>query len=175
MIQITIQPEDYNLAELAKGLEFVATKFMPKTARAFKMSASLMQYAWKMLAQKTLKTSTGAYARSIKTRMLTPFQYEVYTDHPLARILEDGTAEYDMKKTHPYGRKSRVVKKTVKKKGRIVRRKGDPYLIIPFRQGVPGAVRMAMPGEVYAQLRRMISQGLLPRAGRRWLLRKVRR
>lgn len=159
MIQISIAPEDYNLADLARGLELVASRFMPKTARAFKMSASLMEYTWKMLAQKTLKTSTGAYARSIKMRMLTPYQYEIYTDHPLATILEDGAKEYDMKTTHPFGRKSRVVKKTVKRKGKTISREGDPYLIIPIRHGVPGASRMAMPESIYRQLRQMISEG----------------
>lgn len=158
MIQITLTPEDYNLADLAKGLESVASRFMPKTARAFKISASLMEYTWRSMAQKILSSSTGAYARSIKIRMLTPYQYEIYTDHPLATVIEDGAKEYDMKTTHPYGKQSRVVKKTVKRKGKTIRREGDPYLIVPFRQGVPGAQRLAMPESIYKQLRQMITK-----------------
>ena len=160
MIQITIQPEDYNLADLAKGLEHAASRFMPKTARAFKMSASMMEYAWKSMAQKILDSSTGAYARSIKVRMLTPYQYEIYTDHPLATVIEEGAKEYDMKKTHPYGKQSRVVKKTVKRKGKTIRKAGDPYLIVPFRQGAPGAQRLAMPESIYKQLRQMITKAV---------------
>lgn len=51
----------------------------------------------------------------------------VYSDSKQLEQLTDGTpdVEYDMKKTHPYGRKSRVSAK------------GIPYLIIPFRWGTP--------------------------------------
>ena len=159
MIEVTLTPEDYNLADLVQSLEAVSKKFMPKTARAFKVSSNLMQFAWKRLAQSMLTSSRGNYAKSIKVRMLSPFQYEIYTDSPVADVVEHGTKEYDMKKTHPFGRKSRVVKEDVRRKGQLIRRKGDPYLIIPFRHGVPTALRLAMPAKIYQELRQMIASG----------------
>lgn len=159
MIQINLQPEDYNLADIITGMGVVALKYMPKTARAFKTASSFVRYTWMTLAQKTFKASTGQYARSIKVRMLTPFQHEIYTDHPIADILEHGAKRYDMKTTHPFGEKSRVVKKTVTRKGRIVRKEGDPYLVVPFRQGVPSARRNPMSESAYEHLRRMINSG----------------
>lgn len=159
MIQVTLTPEDYNLADLVQGLEAVSRSFMPSTARAFKTSSTLMQYAWKKLAASTLTSSRGNYVKSIKVRSLSPFQYEIYTDHPVAEVLEHGAKEYDMKKTHPFGKKSRVVKEDVRRKGQLIRKKGDPYLIVPFRHGVPKALRMALPAKVYQELRQLIAQG----------------
>jgi hypothetical protein len=65
--------------------------------------------------------------RSIKTRRNADFDYSISSDN---RQLEEKAkgrkeVEYDMKQTHPYGKKSRVSKK------------GIPYLIIPFRWGTP--------------------------------------
>ena len=66
-------------------------------------------------------------AVSIRSRYNGDLSYTIYSD---SRQLEQKThgskeVEYDMKQTHPYGKKSRVSKK------------GIPYLIIPFRWGTP--------------------------------------
>ena len=55
------------------------------------------------------------------------FNVTVGSDSERLKKLQEGEpeVEYDMKKTHPYGRKSRVSSK------------GIPYLIIPFRWGSP--------------------------------------
>ena len=135
MIRLTITPSDPNLAELIGSLEFMSSKVMPHTYKAFKMAVKLVEFTWKSYALGAemegggrLKRPTGGYARSIKTRFLTPFNYEVFSEAKVAKFLEDGTREYDMKKTHPFGRRSRVTKK------------GQGYLIIPFRHGTPGSV-----------------------------------
>jgi hypothetical protein len=91
-----------------------------------------------------LKNPNGGYARSIHILKLGPFQYEIASDAQIAEFIENGTQELDMKKTHPYGPRSRVSKK------------GVPYLIIPFRWGTPAGrngkrvgFRNTMPDAVY--------------------------
>jgi len=165
LIEISIAPTDYILADLVASLEMMSTKVMPRTFKAFKMATAVMQYTWKSYAMGApvpggsgrIKRPTGAFAKSIKIRMLAPFHHEVYSDDPKAKFLEDGSKEYDMKKTHPYGKRSRVVKKTRKKKGSIVANEGDPYLIIPFRHGVPGSISYSpIPQLLYKAIRQMI-------------------
>ncbi len=175
MIRVDLRPEDETLANILSNLEFVSSKNLPATAKAFKIASALVQYTWKSYAagrpikgsSMRLKNPTGAYKNSIKIRFLSPFNHEIYSDSPIALYLEKGTQEYDMKKTHPYGKQSRIVKKTVKKKGVVVRREGDPYLIIPFRHGVPGTqsfvqkygdstVATAMPEQVFQQIERIL-------------------
>ena len=165
MIRVDLRPEDETLANILSNLEFVSSKSLPATFKAFKMVSALVQYTWKSYASgrpikgssMRLKNPTGAYKNSIKTRFLSPFNHEIYSDSPIALYLEKGTQEYDMKKTHPYGKQSRIVKKTVKKRGVIIRKKGDPYLIIPFRHGVPGTQSYApLPEQVFQQIERIL-------------------
>ncbi len=165
MLEISITPDDYILADLVASLEMMSTKYMPRTFKAFKMATAVMQYTWKSYAMgasipggsERIKRPTGEFAKSIKVRMLAPFHHEVYSDDPKAKFLEEGSKQYDMKKTHPYGKRSRVVKKTRKRKGSIVAREGDPYLIIPFRHGVPGSISYApIPKLLYTAIRQMI-------------------
>ena len=56
------------------------------------------------------------------------FRSDVVTNSKRVIEIQEGKDPvfYDMKTTHPYGKKSRVSKK------------GIPYLIIPFRWGTPG-------------------------------------
>jgi hypothetical protein len=153
LINVTITPTDSTLEEIVSSLELMSSKFMPKTYRAFKTAASLLSYTWKSYAlgapipgsAHRLKRPKGTYARSIKVRFLSPFNYVIFSDNPVAKYLEYGTREYDMKETHTKGRKSRVSKD------------GDPYLIVPFRHGVPGSLSYSvLPEVLYARLRQMI-------------------
>ncbi len=168
MIEIRLVPEDYQLAELVSSLEAVSSKAMPSTYRAFKMATALVQYTWKSYAMGApipgggprLKNPSGGYAKSIKIRTLTPLAKEIYSDSPIAHYLEEGTKQYDMKETHPFGKRSRVVKKDRYKNGKLVASKGDAYLVIPFRHGVPGTASYGgmLPSELYKIIRNGIKE-----------------
>lgn len=158
MITVSVTPKDYILADLMSSLEIVSTKVMPKTYKAIKMASMLVMYTWKSYAMGApipgsalrIKNPTGGYARSIKIRRLTPFSSLVYSDSMIAKYLEDGTNAFDMKKTHPFGKHSRVSKD------------GVPYLIIPIRHGVPGTLSYApMPAELYNKIRQEIKAGTI--------------
>lgn len=163
---MSLVPDDYELQALVTNLELISYKAMPNTYRAFKMASSLIMYTWKTYAMgapipgggKKLRNPTGAYAKSIKIRTLAPFNHEIYSDSPIAKYIEDGTKEYDMKTTHPFGPRGRVIKNTRKDKtGKIVAREGDAYLIIPFRHGTPKSLSYSkIPQQLYDQIRQAI-------------------
>jgi len=156
MIEITVTPQDYILSDLISNLEMISTRLMPKTVKAVKMASAVIMHTWKSYALGApipgsgirIKNPTGGYARTIKVLRLTPLNSIVYSDSKIAKHLEEGTEPLDMKKTHPYGPKSRVSKK------------GVPYNIIPFRHGIPGTLSYApMPAELYAKIREEIKAG----------------
>lgn len=139
MITYTIE---YDLSELkkltdqfSKTIENAPEAALPNTANAFRRAAQYVHNMWTGYLTGSqplngidfLDGVTSAMVRSIKTRRNADFDYSVSSDN---RQLEEKTkgrkeVEYDMKQTHPYGKKSRVSKK------------GIPYLIIPFRWGTP--------------------------------------
>ena len=133
---------DYNLAELnslvkafANTVENAPEAALPNTATAFGEAVHYVHNLWTgyltgdndLDGIEHLDNVTSAMVQSIRTRKNGAFDYTISSDN---RQLEQAVkgrkeVEYDMKKTHPYGNKSRVS------------RKGIPYLIIPFRWGTP--------------------------------------
>jgi predicted RNA-binding protein YlxR (DUF448 family) len=153
LIEISLVPTDYELQALVTNLELISYKALPNTYKSFKMASALIMYTWKSYAMgspipgggQRLKNPTGAYAKSIKIRTLTPLNREIYSDSPIAKYIEDGTKEYDMKKTHPFGPKGRVSKE------------GNAYIIIPFRHGTPSSLAYSkIPEQMYQTIRQAI-------------------
>lgn len=72
---------------------------------------------------------TSEMVRSIRAERQGTLHWRVSSNNRKMEELQEGAAPviYDMKKTHPYGKKSRVSKQ------------GVPYLIIPFRWGTPNS------------------------------------
>ena len=133
---------DYDLSELKKLTDNFAkgmtTAALPNTDAAFQKAAQKVRQMWVDYLQGSLQLPgietpdkvTSAMVRSIRTQDKTTeqeFHHTISSDNRQLEQLENGQkeVEYDMKKTHPYGKKSRVSKK------------GIPYLIIPFRWGTP--------------------------------------
>lgn len=156
MIEISIVPEDETLANLLSSLEMISSKFMPKTYKAVKVASAVAEYTWKSYAlgapipgtSMRIKTPNGDYARSIKSKHLSPFHIYVYSDSDHAKSIEDGTTAVDLKKILPFSARSRVSKA------------GKGYNIVPFRHGIPGSLmRSVMPKELYDKLRAEIRSG----------------
>lgn len=139
---MTTYTVEYDLSELknladkfAKTVQNAPEAALPNTANAFQMAAQYVRNMWTgylsgdqpLNGIEFMDGVTSAMVRSIRAQRNGDFDYSVYSDN---RQLEEKTkgrkeVEYDMKQTHPYGKKSRVSKK------------GIPYLIIPFRWGTP--------------------------------------
>ena len=147
MIKITIAQDNPYLEELQFQLAKLGAGGMPRTAEALAKGAGFIRETWVGFAKggtlpgirEPLKRPSGAYARSIRVHRNGSFDYEISSDAKIAELIENGAEELDMKKTHPYGPRSRVSKK------------GIPYLIVPFRWGTPKTVgfKNVMPEAVY--------------------------
>ena len=133
---------EYDLSELkklsdnfAKTVQNAPEAALPNTAIAFQKAAQYVRKMWTgyLMGSQPLNGVdyldgvTSAMVRSIRDVRKEDFDYSVYSDNRQLEEITQGSkaVEYDMKKTHPYGKKSRVSKK------------GIPYLIIPFRWGTP--------------------------------------
>ena len=109
---------------------------LPATDTAFKNQANKIADAWRAYAVKKesiegvpeMKHASNNYMEGVKVKKESAFSYTISNESPAAPLLEYGTTGYDMKKTHPYGKKSRVSKD------------GIPYLIVPFSWGTVGTV-----------------------------------
>ena len=109
---------------------------LPATETAFKIGANKIADTWRAYALKKeriegvpdMKKASHDYMQGVKVKKEDAFSYTVLNESPIAPLLEYGTNGYDMKKTHPYGKKSRVGKD------------GVPYLIVAFSWGTVGTV-----------------------------------
>jgi hypothetical protein len=135
MLKIKITMDDDLLYQVMNRLSHISDgRSMPALAAAMNKGADIIRDTWKWYAGggnlpgvEPLKNPQGGYMRSIYIKHHGPFDKEIKSDSPAAGRLEQGTPELDMKKTHPYGPRSRMSTTG-----------GAPYLIIPFRWGTPG-------------------------------------
>lgn len=133
---------EYDLSELKKlvdnSVKGMTTAALPNTNAAFQAASNKVRQMWvgfltgsyTLPGIDTPDKVTSAMVRSIQSQNKTnetEFHHIVFSENRQLEQLDKGTkiVEYDMKQTHPYGKKSRVSKK------------GIPYLIIPFRWGTP--------------------------------------
>ena len=133
---------EYDLTELKKltdqfekTVQNAPEAALPNTAAAFQQASRVVAQMWRgyLMGSQTLEGIdfmsgiTSAMVRSIRERRNGSFDYTVFSDSQQLekKVKGQKELEYDMKQTHPYGKKSRVSKK------------GIPYLIIPFRWGTP--------------------------------------
>jgi len=136
MIRVNITADSDLLRQLAASIpDFWNGKAAPNTAEAFNTATDYVKYIWQNWAMGNeslgsigkIKHPSATLTASIKSKRLGHFDAVIYSESRRMRRIQDGTPQFDMKDTYPYGRKSRVSKK------------GVPYLIIPFRWGTPNA------------------------------------
>lgn len=125
-----------NLANKFKDtIENAPAAALPNTANALAQAAKYVHNMWTGYLTGSqplngidfMSGVTSAMVRSIRSRYNGDLSYTISSDNRQLEQKVHGSkeVEYDMKQTHPYGKKSRVSKK------------GIPYLIIPFRWGTP--------------------------------------
>lgn len=114
------------------SFNIVRGEVFPKTKAAIGQVASAIQTMWQdwVMGNEVENLPINKFP---STRLMASikkdvgdFSAQIYTDDTQMTRIEHGSPEYDMKKTYPYGYKSRVNKK------------GTPYLIVPFRWGTGG-------------------------------------
>lgn len=158
-LEVTV---DSMLMDLISNLQSLGGKALPNTSKAFKMASDIVANQWRDYALgnsdisglEKLKNPKGGYAAGIKVEKVSDMHYRVVNGSKVAAFIEHGTPEHDMKKTHPYGPKSRVANKGTKANPRLV-----PYVIVPFRWGTPngsdessGHFRNIIPKDIYKMI-----------------------
>lgn len=131
MIEIEVTLDNDLLLRLER---FVSFSSAPATSAAVSEGARIVQHCWQDWAMggaldgaAPIKRANGKLASSIKVERGGAFSASIGTDSPYMKRIQEGTPEVDMKKSYPYGNKSRVSKS------------GVPYLIIPFKWMTPNS------------------------------------
>lgn len=97
-------------------------------------------------AGKALARPSGSTAKGVTRDHTGLLAWTIKNNTPAAKAIEEGTEEYDQKKTL-FNRTSKRARKA---------KDGSLYLVIAFRQGVPGTRGLnAMPKEVYRLAKKM--------------------
>lgn len=150
MTTYTIEYDKAEVRKLAQRFtQGMTTAALPNTDAAVDRAAKYIAQQWRGFLTGDVQLSgidtpdkvTSAMVKSIRTQDKTnefEFHQTIYSDNRQLEQLNNGQkkVEYDMKQTHPYGKKSRVSKK------------GIPYLIIPFRWGTPTGKKDANGNEI---------------------------
>ncbi len=138
MLTLSIVPSDPALVELIGSLNAIGSGIgFRNTERALSALSGAVARAW--------QNQVGSDHR-IQRKKITPFTHSVYSTDKVVHWLEYGLKPFDMKMTHPFGTKSRVIKPRIVN-GKIQHfwtqkrpdgtkytvQAGDFYLIIPFR------------------------------------------
>lgn len=90
-----------------------------------------------------LKNPQWGYARGIRIHSLGQSHFEVISDSKYNDWMAKQESDFDMKKTHPYGKKSRVAQDKT------------PYLIVPFMHLRPNKANTGMPQSIYSDLKKI--------------------
>lgn len=154
MINVNLDAVDPAFYELVENLKHTPGAGTLNTEVALTIGANIIKDQWKRYAMGEpimgsliqMKNPASRLAASIKGKKTGRFSWFVYSDSPIADLYSEDTAEKDYKRTHPYGRKSRVSKE------------GIPYLIVPFRHNTKSGSR-AIPEPVYKGLLKAIKEG----------------
>ena len=136
MFSVDVTLSDNLLNELRARLAAFAGKnggeIAPATSAAVSTAAKIIQDTWRGWAKgesiegaDDIRKASPRLATSINVKMNGSLDAEIGTDSPYMKRIQQGSPEYDMKKTYPYGRKSRMSKR------------GRPYLIVPFTWHTP--------------------------------------
>jgi hypothetical protein len=162
MMVLKLIPKDPVLMNMIAALNAMGvSKGFEKTKRAFDAYATAIKRSW--------QNAVGP-DHKIEMQKHSPFQTTVFSRDPMVGYLEDGMPSYDMKTTHPFGKKSRLVKPRRTGKGLLkmswkckrkdgstyIQNANDAYLIIPMqhRTGIANRARAGQVGlnMIYGEL-----------------------
>lgn len=152
--QITVETED--LGVLAEHLQRASRGGYPRYQEGMRTALDHVRTTWISMASSgevgfRCRSSAHGYLGALAAeqaieypRAGSMFVGAVRPDVPYADVVDFGAPPRDMKPDLLAGRKTRISKK------------GEPYIIIPFRHGIPGTTTMpAMPVTVYRQAQRL--------------------
>lgn len=147
-----------DLGPLFGSVGGMADAVFPLIGQAVRAVAEEGAFRWKSSVAKARlwEGEKAPYIESISWQMTGPWSAEISTDYKLAGEIECGRPAKDLKRMLQTSKKTRAVQSGPKK--------GQRYLIIPFRHNTPGnsALARAMPDSIYAQAKTLPPSRLLP-------------
>lgn len=146
MMYLSIVPSDPGLIQFISAINGIGN------IEGFKTTQDNFENIVNGIASAWRKVTKNKY--TINTVKKSPFAHSIFSTEKMMRFLEEGMPAFDMKDTHPKGKKSRVSKK------------GVPYLIVPFRHGVKEGGRFQDSGfsQIYNKLLYQIRLGEFKRS-----------
>lgn len=136
----------------------ILSQVQPVISQALEMTMEHGYNLWLSLVKtgKLPPFERDVYLASIKREMTSPLSAHIWTDWDRAEQIEAGIPARDMKTMLQTSAKTRVSKK------------GQKYLIIPFRHGAAGAntLSKAMPPAVYQQAKRLSTSSIVGKTTR---------
>jgi len=143
-----------DLSELYNANGVIAQAIFGNVATAVKAVAHEGAYRWKDSVNKAALWSgeKKPYVKSINVVSTGDFSAEIISEFKYGAEIETGRPAKDLKRMLQTSKKTRISKK------------GNKYLIIPFRHNVPGknAHAMDMPPSVYAVAKKLHPSYVLP-------------
>ncbi|UIS74630.1 hypothetical protein [Morganella phage Mecenats66] len=103
----------------------------------------MMEWQQGVYTAKLWEQERDQYAGSIDIKQINGLKLEVFTDYKYASDIENGRPARDLKDNIDKSSKSRISKK------------GTPYLIIPFRHGIPKTNKNPMSNNIYGIAKQM--------------------
>jgi len=174
MIMLQIVPNDSVIADLiASANEMGMASGFTATKKAFDFATTQIKRMW---------SDAVGPDHKIQLQKHSPFSTTIFSRDPMVNWLENGLAPYDMKTTHPFGQKSRLVKPRKTKGGKSIMswmqkgkdgvpyqvNAGDAYLIVPMRHRMDKSnkARAGQVGlnQIYSQLAEMQRIGQFERS-----------
>lgn len=161
MLVITVAELGESLGGMIGAFDAMTGGTYPKAiTQAMNASVNLVAETWRSYLVKRqfpggdlLKKPYSRHAQKIRTKVENGGSGKAYIEDSHSEWMEKGAKSWDMKDTHPYGKKSRMGKPD-KKTG-----VSYPYLIVPFRHQTPGTSFNPMNDQVYSMLRGLIDKG----------------
>ncbi len=151
---------EVDLSGLLQAKDALTHQVAPLVGQAVRAVAQEGVLRWQRAVYKARLwgVEKSAYVDSISWRQTGPFSAEIETDYRLAREIELGRAQRDLKASLPTAKRARTVKSGS--------HAGQKYLIIPFRHNVPtpsgqGALAAQMPPSIYALAKGMRASAML--------------
>lgn len=147
-----------DLSGLFGSVDGLASAVFPLIGQAVRAVAEEGAFRWKseVMKARLWAGEKNPYVESIAWKMTGQWTAEITTDYKLAGEIERGRPAKDLKQMLQTSHKTRAVQTGP--------RKGQRYLIIPFRHNTPGntALAHAMPDSVYQKAKALSPSYVLP-------------
>lgn len=139
--------------DLVSGINAQVMPLMNQAVRAI-AQATAANWRESVMRAKMWSGEKDAYANSIQAKMTGDFSAYVWADYGKAAEIETGRPPRDLKKMLDTSLKVRINKR------------GERYMIIPFRHGTPGSNSNPMPQAVYQQASQLSASSIVAQSRR---------